>query len=86
MPFLVLRRILESAPGETSLNKHRFCRVQMILLENVPDFLLFTPIAIMILLVNASHLEIISQNTMTYAKLRQLANDATRHGTHKGFQ
>jgi hypothetical protein len=40
----------------------------------------------MISLVDAPHLEIISKNAMTCAKLKQFAQGMTRHDTYEGFQ
>jgi hypothetical protein len=40
----------------------------------------------MILLVDAPHLEILYKSAMTWAKLKQLAQGMTRHGTYEGFQ
>jgi hypothetical protein len=40
----------------------------------------------MIPLVDAPHLEILSKNAMTCAKMKQLAQGMMRHGTHEWFQ
>jgi hypothetical protein len=55
----------------------------MTLLEDVLNCFQLTTLAIMIPLVDASHLEILSKSAMTCAKLKQLAQGMTRHGTHK---
>jgi hypothetical protein len=60
--------------------------MQRTLLENVFNCFQLTTLAIMISLVDAPHLEILSKNAMTCAKLKQFAQGMTRHGTHEWFQ
>jgi hypothetical protein len=57
--------------------------MQRTLLENVLSCSQLTTLAVMILLINAPHLEILSLSAMTCAKLKQLAQGMMKHGTYK---
>ena len=60
--------------------------MQRTLLEDVLNCFQLTTLAIMISLIYASSPEILSQDAMACAKLKQLAKGMTRHATHEGFQ
>jgi hypothetical protein len=57
--------------------------MQRTLLEKVLNCFQLTTFAIMISLVDAPHLEILSNSAMTCAKLKQFAQGMTRHGTYE---
>ena len=57
--------------------------MQRALPESVFHCFQLTTLTVMIPLVDVPYLEIISQNTMTCAKLKQLTKDVTRHDTHE---
>ena len=57
--------------------------MQRVLPESVLHCFQLTTLTVMIPLVDVPYLEIISQNTMTCTKLKQLTKDVTRHDTHK---
>ena len=60
--------------------------MQRTLLEDVLNCFHLTTLAIMISLIYASSPEILSQDAMACAKLKQLAKGMTRHATHERFQ
>ena len=79
------RWILGSNSGETFPNKFCSTGCKGHLLEKVLNRFQLIALTIMVPLADAPFfLEILSQNAMTCAKLKQLS--ITRHGIHEGFQ
>lgn len=74
---------------QTQLRRNFSQRILYRMQRKFPDYVFnyfqLTTFAVMILLVDVSHFEMVCQNAMTWAKLRQLSKDMTNQDTHEMF-
>ena len=82
--FLIPSIVLGSSALKTF--QVSLCRIRKTFLEIVLNCFQLTTLVIMISLADVPHLEILSQNAMTCAKLKQLTKGMTMYATNERFQ